>query len=174
VLTAVSRLRRDLARDKAYLPTPLRDLEEKTGTWLAGVPPAAQQRRQQLVGLLTAVLEVRYELGLDEGSPLVLEPDAVATFQERARRQAQGYVDAPWMRTPWIDTALLTNLLAAELVPFSDRQRRSIHSPGGVLSLVWTEVRSGYYDRTESVRRLRQLEGQGYFVHSLVHALLRG
>lgn len=77
------------------------------------------------------------------------------------------------MHTPWLTTYILTTLLTAELATLPEEARDQTSSPARVLRLIRDEVTSGYYDREETIRRLRQQEERGLYVHSLIYPLLR-
>lgn len=171
-LDALSRLRRDLARDRAYLPTPLRTFEERVHEWLDGAPAGALDKRKALRAFVDGLLEVRHSFRITDPPPVLGDED-LDRFGRAVRQQAQTYTDAPWMHTPWLTDRLLSNLVAAELGPHPEADRTRNDSPAGMLLRVWREVDSGYYDPKETRHRLRRLEEQGLFVHSLVHALLR-
>ena len=172
-LASLSRLRRNLGRSNAYLPTPMRAMEQKVHEWLSRVPPTSLDRRRSLHDVVEEMLRLRREFEFAEGPPPFFEGEAAARFQQRARHHAQEYVHTGFLHTPWLTTRILESVLASELAPLSERQRKSTNSPGGLLRLVTEEVRTGYYDNEESIHRLRQLESRGFFVHSLVYALLR-
>jgi hypothetical protein len=164
VLAAIARLRRDAARENAYLPTPVQSLEETVGGWLhRSLEPAVRRRREELDGLLRGLLQVRHHLAARAGDDL----------RETARAHAQTYAGQPWMHTPWLTTLALSNLLDSELALLPERERAQPTMPAGVLRLVYDEVASRRYDAEETIRRLRQQEERGLFVHSLVYALLR-
>lgn len=173
-LTAIAGLRRDLKRDRAYLPTSLQQLEAKLSDWLFPThPPAAVEKRRELDSLIRGVLDVRHRFGerLDSGHRL--EGAQREELQDLVQRHARQYVGSPWMHTPALTTAVLRNLLDSELAPSPDAPARRRGAPPRVLRLVSKEVGTGHYDSEENIRRLREIEGKGFFVHSLNYALLR-
>lgn len=166
VLAALSRLRRDLARPNAYLPTPVQALATSVDEWLHRAhEPALRRRREELDDLLLGLLRVRH--AHETGGGRESEP------RETARRLAQLYAGQPWMHTPWLTTCVLTSLLDAELALLPEGEEEAPGSPAAVLRLVRDEVASQHYDSDETIRRLRQQEDKGVYVHSLVYALLR-
>jgi hypothetical protein len=166
VLAAVARLRRDAARENAYLPTPVQALAEEVDAWLhRSLDPAVRRRREELDNLLRGLLRLRHSLAGGAEDPHGL--------LETARAQAQAYAGQPWMHTPWLTTCALSNLLDSELAALPLREPVLPTTPAGVLRLVRDEVASSHYDAEETIRRLRQQEDRGLFVHSLVYALLR-
>lgn len=167
VLAAIVRLRRDTARENAYLPTPMQALAAEVDGWLhRSQEPAVRRRREELDVLLRGLLRLRHDLEAGVGGDL-------RDFRETSRAQAQLYAGQPWMQTPWLTTFALASLLDTELALLPAKERAQPTSPAGVLRLVRDEVASRHYDSDETIRRLRQQEERGLFVHSLVYALLR-
>ncbi|HEX7184909.1 MAG TPA: hypothetical protein VF756_23990 [Thermoanaerobaculia bacterium] len=165
VLAAIVRVRRDARRENAYMPTPLRALEDEMDVWLhRSQDPAAQRRRKELDDLLLGLLRLRRH-ARRQGS--------MEDLRETARAQAQLYAGFPWMHTPWLTTCALTNLLDAELALLPEKEKANPATPAGALQRVREEVASRHYDAEETMRRLRQQEERGLYVHSLVYALLR-
>lgn len=157
LVEALARVRRDLQRENAFMPTSLRALEAAVKAWLRSAPPEARRRREDLDTLLLGMLRVRRG---EDG-------------REASRAQAMKYADAPWMHTPWLTSYALTNLLDAELAALPEEERRRPSPRAGVLRWVRDEVASSHFDGEETIRRLRQQEEQELYVHSLVYALLR-
>lgn len=173
VLAAIVRLRRDTARENAYLPTPIQDLASEVEGWLhRSLDPAVRRRREELDGLLRGLLRVRQALAMGGGED---KPggDDLPGLLEMTRAHAQAYAGQPWMHSAWLTTFALSNLLDAELASQPQKEPPQPAEPAGVLRLVRDEVASGHYDAEETIRRLRQQEERGLFVHSLVYALLR-
>ena len=163
VLAAVVRLRRDAARENAYLPTPIQTLAAEVDGWLhRSLDAATRRRREELDDLLRGLLRHRHQLEKGLGD-----------LRETIRAQAQLYAGQPWWHTPWLTTAVLANLLDSELAALPEKERARPASPAQILRLVRDEVVSRHYDSDETIRRLRQQEERGLFVHSLVYALLR-
>jgi len=164
VLDTVSRARRELQRENAYILTSLKLLDVKLDEWLRhATQPASRRKRVELDLLLRELIRTRH--ALDEADRSALK--------ETTQSQARQYLDGTWLHTRWLTTYVLTNLLGSELYGFSNRQRKASASPGNVLELVCEEVSSGNYDSEETTRRLRQMEERGVYVHSLSYALLR-
>lgn len=159
LLETVARVRRDVQRENAFMPTSLRALEAAVTAWLKSAPPEARRRREELDSLLLGMLRVRRGEGAD--------------LRENARAQAKRYADTTWMHTPWLTSYALTNLLDAELAALPEEERRRPSPRAGVLRWVRDEVATSHFDGEESIRRLRQQEERELYVHSLVYALLR-
>lgn len=165
VLAAIARLRRDAARENAYLPTPMQTLAAEVDVWLhRSLDPVTRRRREELDGLLRGVLRLRQELASGTGG---------VGMGSTARAQAQLYAGQPWWHTPWLTSAVLANLLGTELAALPEKERGRPSASAQILRLVRDEVVSRHYDSDETIRRLRQQEERGLFVHSLVYALLR-
>jgi hypothetical protein len=163
VLAAIVRLRRDAARENAYLPTAMQALAAEIDVWLhRSLDPVTRRRREELDELLRGLLRVRHGLSRAAGD-----------LREAATAHAQLYAGQPWMATPWLTTTVLANLLDTELAALPEAERARPNSPTQILRLVRDEVASRHYDSDETIRRLRQQEERGLFVHSLVYALLR-
>ncbi|HEX6903544.1 MAG TPA: hypothetical protein VF789_27755 [Thermoanaerobaculia bacterium] len=159
LLDTLARVRRDVQRENAFMPTSLRALEAAVEAWLKSAPPEARRRREELDSLLLGMLRVRRGEGAD--------------LREAARAHAKRYADTPWLHTPWLTSYALTNLLDAELAALPESERRQPSERAGVLRWVRDEVASTHFDGEETIRRLRQQEERELFVHSLVYALLR-
>lgn len=159
LLETLARVRRDVQRENAFMPTSLRALEAAVEAWLKSAPPEARRRREELDGLFLDMLRVRRGAGGD--------------LREAARAQAKRYAETPWMHTPWLTSYALTNLLDAELAGLPEEERRRPSPRAAVLRWVRDEVASSHFDGEETIRRLRQQEERELFVHSLVYALLR-
>lgn len=170
-LEAISRLRRDLGRENAYLPTSIQLIESKLLTWLRDAHHrSARGQRDELDDLLRRLLEVHHRYGwcVSAGA----KPDAASAnrFRNEIQAHAKSYVETRWMHTPLLTSHLLADLLGSELVAARREKRGPAHV---VLRRVWEEVSSGNYDSDETIRRLREVEARGLFVHSLNYALLR-
>ncbi|HEV2844111.1 MAG TPA: hypothetical protein VG477_04625 [Thermoanaerobaculia bacterium] len=159
LLEALARVRRDVQRENAFMPTSLRALEAAVGAWLKSAPPEARRRREDLDSLILGMLRVRRGVSED--------------LRETARAQAKKYADTPWMHTQWLTSYALTNLLDAELAALPEEERRRPSHRAGVLRWVRNEVASSHFDSEETIRRLRQQEERELYVHSLVYVLLR-
>jgi len=172
ILELTARLRKDLTRENAYFPTPLRGLEARVAQWASHLPDeAAREMKGQLDGLIGDLVSLRHVFGRAGGQPL--SEEKAVLFKEAARRQAKTYLDLPWMHTPWLTACLLTNLFDSELALLPPKAFRKPSGPAAVLRRVREEVASTQYDGEENIRRLQQQEERGFFVHSLVYSLLR-
>lgn len=172
VLDAIARVRRDLQRENAYMPTSLQTLAKRLHEWIDRRPhAAAQARRQSLDALLAGLVEVRHQCGAHAQRSRRMHSADLAARREMAQPQAKRYLESHWMHTPWLTTYILTTMLDLELAALSqERERASGTAP---LRLIRNEVASGHYDSAETIRRLRQQETQGVYVPSLVYPLLR-
>lgn len=173
VFETIARTRRDLGRDNAYMPTPIKLLEEKTQSWLEPRETLARSKREQLERLMVGMLELQEQS--ESGAWLAgrVDTEDRSRFKAKAEEQAREYIQANWMHNPWLTTLALRNLLRSELIQLRGGASVDPGAPSRVLKLVWDEVASGRYDSEESIRRLRSLESKGFFVHSLNYALLR-
>ena len=170
VTDAIARVKKALDRHDAYLPAPLKALEGKVVEWLYHAhSPVALERRRQLEELLRQLADARHRYGLD----WPLEDADIGAFGDAAQEHARLYVEAEWMHAPWLTAYVLANLLASELAPRMTEPSTGSSEPVALLRRVWREAASGRFNRRESLRRLRQLEEGGIYVHSLAVALLR-
>lgn len=179
VLDAIGRVERDLRRPNAYLPTSLRALLARVDDWLfrKGTKDN-EQRRQRLEVFLRQLVEVRHCFD----NALAMDPAAnrrrrlverLTPYRRSTLELANYYLHASWLQRPLISSWLIHNLLSAELVTVPHPQRRDRQAAGGVLAMICRETADGHYDARETMRRLHQLEERGFYVHSLVFALLR-
>lgn len=174
VLEVVARLRNGLKRENAYFPTLLKALEDKLTAWSHAPQNAAPQgKREHLDNFLKGIVSVRYAYGSDSSPRPTLKKPEFDRLKGLAEQHAKTYLDTPWLQTPWLTNYLLTNLINSELAPLARRVRRKPNSPAGVLKRIRDEVTSGRYDSDENIRRLRQQEETGLYVHTLVYPLLR-
>ncbi|MCB1036565.1 MAG: hypothetical protein KDD47_22255, partial [Acidobacteria bacterium] len=166
---AASALRTAVESGQTYLVTPIKDLEMKLAEWyLAPEDGAARRRRRQLDELLLELVRLRHR-ALEPLVPAQLVPE----LEEEAAALAQTYVSDPTLHVPRLSQLLLEPFLAAEAAAVRPAKGRAPSPPAELLETVAREVRSGRFDPEESVRRLRSLEAQGLFVHSLVYRLLK-
>jgi hypothetical protein len=174
VLDAIARVRRYLSQEDAYIPTSLLTLERKIVGCVQRPPSAkGRARLEQLEGLLGELLAIRRRCRLDGTADRRVNRSDFDSCKATLLHAAKSYLETPWMQIPWLTTFILTTLLEAELatLPETLTTGRAILTSG--LRLIHEEVASGRYDRDETVRRLRQLEATGLYVHSFIYALLR-
>ena len=179
VLDAIARVERDLRRPNAYLPTSLRALVGRVEDWLHKVGRNVDpERRQRLDAFLRQLVEVRH--CVDCAVAMELPTQRLGELQQRlgpyhrtALELADHYLHAHWLQRPLLGSWLIHNLLSAELATIAMQERLDRSSVGGVLAMICRETRDGHYDGIETMRRLHQLEARGFYVHSLVFALLR-
>jgi hypothetical protein len=174
VLHEIARVRRDLQRPHGYLPTPLQALARKVSMCLQQPPNAtAHGKREALDRFLAACVSVRRTYGGSITAGRTLSAASLRCFREAAQQQAQYYLQRAWMHTPWLTGYVLTTLLDSDLAALPATTQRLSPAPGHMLALIRAEVASGNYDRNETIRRLRQQEDQGVYVHSFAYPLLR-
>jgi hypothetical protein len=174
VLDAISRVRRDLAKETAYMPTALQALETKVADYMAHSRNAATQARKEQMDTL---LELLIEFGQRySSSALVIEGSNEMDFVKRRQtiqQQTKKYLECNWMQTPWLTTHLLNILLDCELAILDENTKLTVNSPREVLRIVRNEVNLECYDSDESIRRLQHQESNGLFINSLIYPLLR-
>ena len=175
VLQAVANLRAVLDRPEANLLLALTALEERVLQWLDRAHLRDQHtRKETLDAFLRALVTLRHTavVPLRAGTPL--KAGTLASCNRQAQSLAATYLGTPWMQVPRLTVLLLTAFLELKLSGYSPRAQADPANPAGVLRLIHDEIASGYYASQELIRRLRELEERGVFVHSLVHALLQG
>jgi len=174
VLDAIARVQREVQRPDGYLPTHLQALAGKMALCLQQAPSTtARARRQALDRLLEACVTLRHTYASGSAPGSTSAATAGACCRRQAQQHAQYYLNNAWMHTPWLTVYVLTNLLDSDLAPWRAEPR---HLPATVarrLTRIRDEVASGHYDGDEIIRRLRQQEDHGVYVHSLVYPLLR-
>lgn len=169
----ISRVRRDLKRENAYIPTSLKLLQCRLDDWLKSHKSReAHKRRETLDQLLLELVNVRHDYGQRKNSEL-LPKQAVRVYKRTTHRQAKAYLESTWMHTPWLTTWLLSAMLDAELCALQDAGKDLFSGPIEALRLIYNEVESGYYDSDETIRHLRNEEEKGLYISSLIYALLR-
>jgi hypothetical protein len=172
VLNEIARVRRALQCPHGYLPTRLQALQKKVSHCAQQAPFAtAHARREALDRCLSTCLAVCQAYGWEHRRPL--SSVSLAQMREMTQQQAHNYLYTDWMHTPWLTTRLLTNLLDADLAAIPATVWHHAPSPAETLALIRAEVASGLYDPEETLRRLRQYEERGVYVHSLAYPLLR-
>jgi hypothetical protein len=170
----IARLQRDLQRPHGYLPTTLQALARKVSTCMQQSPnPTVRCQREALDRFLTACISVRRTYGCGAAAEYTLSAASLGRFREAAQQQAQYYLHTTWMHTPWLTLCVLTTLFDSDLAALSAARQHISPASVSMLTLIRAEVASGRYDHNETIRRLRQQEAQGVYVHSLVYPLLR-
>lgn len=174
VLDAMARVRRDVQRPDGYLPTRLQALAEKIALCVhQALNSTAHRRREALDRLLEACVTVRHTYACGSAQGSTRAETTVACFRRAAQQHAQYYLNNAWMHTPCLTVHVLTNLLDSDLAPWHTEAQRMTDAGARRLTLIRDEVASGRYDGDEIIRRLRQQEEQGVYVHSLIYPLLR-
>lgn len=159
VLDAIERLRRDVDRSNAYLPTALQFLETRLDDYdERSLKPRAAERMEILMSIISGVVELGCRL--ESRQPVDLE--GIAT-------QAARYIAEPRIHVPALTNHLLTLLLDQKVV---GRTGRVSQASVRKLQLIREEISTGNYDDVETAGRLRRLEEEGYYFSSLAYALL--
>lgn len=176
ILDLISRLMRDLDSTRAYLPTTVLLLERKISDGLdSSATPGERNRKKLLTELITDIQRLRFSYGIRRSTFKVLSTDEIEHFAYVVKKQAQQYLDAPWMHSTIISGYLVSNFLEAENlmsrykgenVGVSDNAKK-------ILRLISEEIDSGFFDGEDILRRLYYLESQGMYIHTMVHALIR-
>jgi len=165
---SITRTGRDALEAAIYLPASLRALEERLTDWLAAPSQEARDKRRRLDEFLLEILAVHHPLSrrvAEAEDPAEDLDNAVA----RARALAAEMLATSWLQVDFLLSRLLHLLLLAELA-----LTETPSCPQKVaLEACATEAASGFFDAAEMARRLRGLEHQGFFVSSLLLALLR-
>jgi hypothetical protein len=161
VRDALQRIRGEIRRERAYVPTALQFLDRKVEAFLAsGTTPRAPARFERLLELLRRLAALEHTLEAGD------EPDA-----RLVTGMASDYLAAAWAHVPSLTDRVVSLLLAPPYVSVSvwRRRRRFLRV------LVWlrAEIARGHYDRDEVTHRLQHLEAGGALFSSLVYPLLR-
>lgn len=173
VQQALTNLRSALERPEANLPLALTALEEQIFQWLNRAHlQEPYGRKQALDTLLHTLVLLRRTCVAPLQAGISLKAGTLATGNQQVQSMAAMYLASPWMQVPHLTVLLLTTFLELRLSAFAEAEQGNPAAPAGVLRLINDEIASGYYASGELLRRLRELEGRGLFVHSLVHALL--
>ena len=165
VLDAIARLRRELDRDKSYLPTPLQFLETKLQDYKTkSLSQEAADLTRTVFGMIERLSGLRCALAA---------PGRNDTWELAGQVAAQAalYLARPGIQIPWLTNCVLGLALHEKLTGatgqrVSKRNRKK-------MELIRRELAAGYYDGTETARRLHRMEGCGFDVISLVYTLLR-
>ncbi len=161
VLDAVERLRKDIDRANAYLPTALLFLETRLDEYDAhSIRPRSAERIEALMSIIAGAVALSRRLE----RPQPGDREAIAA-------QAASYVARPKIHTPAVTKLLLTLLLHDAVIA---RTRRVYGASVRKLRMIRDEISTGTYNSAETAARLRRLEDQGYYFSSLVYALLGG
>jgi hypothetical protein len=159
VLDAVTRLRREVEREKAYLPTPMQALEARLTDYAGSIKPKVGESMRMLFAILDRLVELRNrmeETGIG---------DAPAVAEQTVR-----YLSTPRVQTPGLTSYILSLLLDSRITATT---RRVSKASLRAMDLIRAEVAGGNYDGEETARRLRQLEPEGFLAPSLVFPLLQ-
>lgn len=166
VLGAIERLKRELKRDKAYIPTAIQSLEQKlTAFESESVQPAAKASAEALIELLTNLERVRVTCANGRIGKAVK-----SQLRQTAAREASRYLADAHLQIPRLTNYILADLLTPELLEVVRWPRRSVTRTA---RLIRTEIDSGFFDAAEIADRIRKLESQGLYVPSLMFPLLR-
>ncbi len=159
VLDAIARLRKELEREKSYVPTPLQFLEVKLEEYKTrSLKPNAEALMHTLLSVTVALTELRNSVELDG------RRDAAVSILEQASR----YLATPPIQAPWLTSYILALLLHPNVMATGWSRRRA-----KTMNFIRSEIEGGYYDGEETAHRLRRMEALGFPVNSLVYPLLR-
>jgi hypothetical protein len=163
VLDAIVRLRRELERDRSYLPTPILFLETKLEEYRTkSLKRGAADAIEAVVATVETLAELRNTVDLSaDGNELSL----------RLSELAASYLAPPRIQIPWLTNSILNLFLQPALTRGTGQVVKKTDAV--TMDLIRREIQSGFYDPDETVRRLRQMEAQGFRVISLVYPLLR-
>jgi hypothetical protein len=159
ILDAIQQLTRELQHARPYLPTALKVLISRVGTFeKESIEPAAIAAAETLTHLLLGCERLQDEEHSDR-----------PTLRREAAELASSYLAVPRLHQPWLTSHILSAL-------FSPGVWEVVRWPGFGLakqaSLIRNELRNGSYDPTELATRVRHLESKGLYVCSLVFPLL--
>jgi hypothetical protein len=157
VQDALMRLRRELEREKSYLPTPLQFLEMKLAEY------KATSRRPGTAVSIEALLSLLDRIAALHNTPAL---SGAGVAEQVARYLATPGIQTPWLTNRLLSLALHGRLTAATGQRIGTLERRKLES-------IRSEIAAGYYDAAETARRLRRLERCGVDIMSLVYPLLR-
>jgi len=153
IISGISRLRRELHREKASLPPALLALEAQVNDFHAAAIPGSRAKREIYSMLIREALAARYHSD---------HPQLAAVTRR--------YLDSPWMRARELSRFLLIGLLDPRVAAVTPvwagwwLRRR--------LAVVRNEAGTGNFEGSELARRLRWLEERGLYTSTLVYRLL--
>jgi hypothetical protein len=174
VLETIARVRRDLAKETAYMPTALQALDAKIADYMSHSRNAATQaKKDQLDATLEDLLRLRHSFAVIARKPEIHSNPDFPAVRQSIQQMSKKYLDATWMYTPWLTTRILATLLDCELALLDKDQISSADNPAGVLKIVRDEIDKDCYDGEESIRRLQYQETRGLYINSLIYPLLR-
>ena len=163
---AISRLRRELKRERAYFPTGIQFLEARIAAYESeSLDAPARAAVQALTGILERAERVRCDCDAFLFMPEPQRKLALRTIREVASQ----YIGDPGLWNAWMANYLAEILLSPALLETSVwRSRRARETA----ALIRGEIASGFYDAEELIRRIRSLEENGLYVSSVVYGLL--
>lgn len=159
VLDAIARLRREIERERCYLPAPMQFLEARLADYSSALKPKAGEWMRGLLAILERLIELRNRM--EETG----QADVNALAEQTVR-----YLSTPRLHTPGLTSYILTLLLDSRATALT---RRVSESGAKAMDIIRAEVAGGNYDGEETARRLRQLEAEGFLAPSLVFPLLQ-
>jgi hypothetical protein len=161
VQETIARIRRELSREKPYLPSLLQTLDARIYTWLnvsRGSP--SQRSLKRLLELLSQLEQVRW--ACENGQHC-------HGLASTAAKAAGAYQEDEKLRSRWLTDYLLSVLLAEPLV----QTTAWLDGPARKrLRLIRSEILSGSYGAECLQGRIRRLEDDGLYASSLVYLLL--
>lgn len=102
ILDAIARLRRELERDKSYLPTPLQFLETRLQEYKT---KSVSQEAVDSTGIVLRAIDRAVELRRDLS---VSGPGEIAVvLAARVAEQAALYLETPGIQIPWLTNCIL-------------------------------------------------------------------
>lgn len=171
VLEAIEKLSRDLQKPTAYMPTPIKTLEEKIAAYIASAPSEAVQAKKEILSnLLAEQLILRHKYRFEANIEKILPIAESKTYRELAQQHIKKYLDTSFLQIPWLSNYLLLTLLNSELAFLASKETEE---NSNILQIIYQEINNDYFDGGETIRRLRQLEDKGLYLSSLIYPLLR-
>jgi hypothetical protein len=165
VLDAIARLRRELERDKSYLPTPLQFLQTKLQDYKTkSLSREAADLIRTVLRMIDRLIELRRDLAASG-------PGRTWDLAGQVAEQAALYLAAPGIQIAWLTNRILGLSLHASLTGATGQRVRKRDRKN--MELIRREIAAGYFDPAETARRLHRMEGRGFDVISLVYPLLR-
>ena len=164
ILDALQRLKRELKRDKCYLPAAIQLLEARVAIFEAeAIHPEALTCAEALRELLLGCERIQtdcHRWWIDKASK--------AALRREAAEMSALYLDKPALQRRWLTSQILGTLLAAAHLDV--RWRPGVSQ---LVVLLRNELQTGSYDPLEIAARVRKLETRGLYISSLAFPLLQ-
>jgi hypothetical protein len=166
VVEAISRLRRELKRERAYFPTGIQFLEARIAAYESeSLDPSARAA----VEALTRIFECAERVRSESSAPKPMTGRDGKAALKAIREAVSHYLDNSALWNSWTTNYLAEILLSPAFLESSVRRPRKARETA---ALVRAEIASGFYDTEEVNRRIRRLEESGLYVSSVVYGLL--